>query len=270
MGVRAEFNPEDRFPVTGQCVHKFAMAAGEPETLYQRNHCGVYRSDDGSETWQEITGDLPTEFGFSMVTHPRDAETAWVIPLSTPEEGRYMPDGHAAVWRSARPRAPAGIAGRPGCPRRTRSCRSCARRWPATRSIRSGSLRDEHRPAVAQLGRGRVLADDHRQAARDLGRRGRGRRGLTGVAMVMLPRSLLALFPGVDRRHEVAATTVGASHRRRSTRPCPGSATGSSRPARGSGRTSTCSSTASRATWRRPSGAGSVVHVIPAVSGGDR
>ena len=43
------------------------MAAGEPETLYQRNHCGVYRSDDGSETWQEITGDLPTDFGFSMV-----------------------------------------------------------------------------------------------------------------------------------------------------------------------------------------------------------
>ena len=100
VGVRAEFNPEDRFPVTGQCVHKFAMAAGEPETLYQRNHCGVYRSDDGSETWQEITGDLPTDFGFSMVTHPRDPETVWLIPLSVPEEGRYMPDAHAAVWRT--------------------------------------------------------------------------------------------------------------------------------------------------------------------------
>ncbi len=66
VGVRAEFNPENRFPVTGQCVHKFAMAAGEPETLYQRNHCGVYRSDDGSATWQEITGNLPTDFGFSL------------------------------------------------------------------------------------------------------------------------------------------------------------------------------------------------------------
>jgi hypothetical protein len=100
VGVRAEFNPEDRFPETGQCVHKFAMAAGEPDTLYQRNHCGVYRSDDGSETWQEISAGLPTDFGFSMVAHPRDPDTAWVIPLSVPEEGRFMPDAHAAVWRT--------------------------------------------------------------------------------------------------------------------------------------------------------------------------
>jgi photosystem II stability/assembly factor-like uncharacterized protein len=100
VGVRAEFNPEDRFPETGQCVHKFAMAAGEPETLYQRNHNGVYRSDDGSATWQEITGELPTDFGFSMVAHPRDPDTCWVIPLSTPEEGRFMPGAHTAVWRT--------------------------------------------------------------------------------------------------------------------------------------------------------------------------
>ena len=100
VGVRAEFNPEDRFPETGQCVHKFAMAAGQPDTLYQRNHCGVYRSDDGSATWQEITGGLPTDFGFAMAAHPRDPDTFWVIPLSVPEEGRYMPDGHTAVWRT--------------------------------------------------------------------------------------------------------------------------------------------------------------------------
>jgi hypothetical protein len=100
VGVRAEFNPEDRFPETGQCVHKFAMAAGEPDTLYQRNHCGVYRSDDGSATWQEISAGLPTDFGFSMVAHPRDPDTAWVIPLSVPEEGRFMPDAHAAVWQT--------------------------------------------------------------------------------------------------------------------------------------------------------------------------
>ena len=53
-----------------------------------------------SATWQEITGDLPTDFGFAMVAHPRDADTCWVIPLSTPEEGRFMPDGHTAVWRT--------------------------------------------------------------------------------------------------------------------------------------------------------------------------
>ena len=98
VGVRNEGNPENKFTITGQCVHKFAMAAGEPDTLYQRNHSGVYRSDDGSETWQEITGELPTDFGFSLVTHPRDPATCWLIPLSTPEDGRLMPEGHAAVW----------------------------------------------------------------------------------------------------------------------------------------------------------------------------
>ena len=87
--MRADFNPENRFPVTGQCVHKFAMAAGQPETLYQQNHCGVYRSDDGVETWKEITANgLPTEFGFPMVAHPRDPDTCWVIPLNRADKGR--------------------------------------------------------------------------------------------------------------------------------------------------------------------------------------
>ena len=98
-GVRADFMP-DPHPITGQCVHKFAPAAGQPDTLYQQNHCGVYRSDDGGSSWQEITPGLPSEFGFPMVTHPRDPDTAWVIPLNGADQGRYMPDGQAAVWRT--------------------------------------------------------------------------------------------------------------------------------------------------------------------------
>jgi photosystem II stability/assembly factor-like uncharacterized protein len=99
VGVRAEFNPENRFPETGQCVHKFGMAA-DSKTLYQRNHNGVYRSDDDGATWQEITNNLPTDFGFAMATHPRDANSFWVIPLTEPDKGRFMIDGHAAVWRT--------------------------------------------------------------------------------------------------------------------------------------------------------------------------
>ncbi len=99
VGIRG-FNPEDPFPETGLCVHKFALAAGKSETLYQRNHQGVYRSEDGSATWTEITEGLPTDFGFAMAAHPRDADTFWVIPLTVPEEGRLMPDAHAAVWRT--------------------------------------------------------------------------------------------------------------------------------------------------------------------------
>ncbi|MHB8460159.1 MAG: WD40/YVTN/BNR-like repeat-containing protein, partial [Candidatus Limnocylindrales bacterium] len=64
-GVRADFMPDPR-PVTGQCVHKLVMAAGEPERLYQQNHCGVYRSLDGGLHWAEITAGLPSEFGFAM------------------------------------------------------------------------------------------------------------------------------------------------------------------------------------------------------------
>ncbi len=99
VGVRAGFLP-DPHPITGQCVHKFAMAAGQPDTFYQQNHCGVYRSDDGAATWTEITDGLPSEFGFPLVAHPRDPDTAWVIPLNGAEKGRFMPDARAAVWRT--------------------------------------------------------------------------------------------------------------------------------------------------------------------------
>lgn len=98
-GVRADFMPGPP-PETGQCVHKLVAAAGEPETLYQQNHCGVYRSEDGGRSWTEITGSLPSEFGFPMVAHPRDPATAWVIPLTPPEQGRFMVDAAAAVWRT--------------------------------------------------------------------------------------------------------------------------------------------------------------------------
>ena len=98
-GVRADFVPGPT-PETGQCVHKLVMAAGEPEHLYQQNHLGVYRSLDGGRQWQEVTGALPSDFGFAMVSHPRDPLTAWNIPLTDPEHGRHMPDGAAAVWRT--------------------------------------------------------------------------------------------------------------------------------------------------------------------------
>src|SRR5438270_770831 len=62
-GTRAEFLPE-KYPEFGQCVHKLLMAPGSALRLFQQNHCGVYRSDDAGETWQEITTGLPSDFGF--------------------------------------------------------------------------------------------------------------------------------------------------------------------------------------------------------------
>ena len=98
-GVRTEFLP-DRYPETGQCVHKLALAAGGPDRLYQQNHCGVYCSDDAGESWREITGSLPSDFGFPLVAHPRNPDTVFTIPLNGADRGRHMPDGAAAVYRS--------------------------------------------------------------------------------------------------------------------------------------------------------------------------
>ena len=99
-GVRADFQPE-KYPEFGQCVHKMYVAAGESETLYQQNHCGVYRTDNGGQTWAEITPGLPSQFGFPAVGHPRDAATMWVIPMNGDDAGRFMPDAAAAVWRTS-------------------------------------------------------------------------------------------------------------------------------------------------------------------------
>lgn len=98
-GVAACFAP-DPYPETGQCVHKLIMSAGDPDHLFQQNHCGVYRSSDAGRSWEDVSAGLPSEFGFVAGTHPRDDGTAWVIPLSHPEEGRYAPGGALAVWRT--------------------------------------------------------------------------------------------------------------------------------------------------------------------------
>lgn len=100
-GTRADFLPEDqRYPEFGQCVHCLVMAPGRPERLYQQNHCGMYRSEDGGRRWESIEAGLPSSFGFPAVTHPRDSSTLFLLPLNGAIEGRYVPEGKAAVWRT--------------------------------------------------------------------------------------------------------------------------------------------------------------------------
>jgi photosystem II stability/assembly factor-like uncharacterized protein len=98
-GVRADFFPGEP-PEFGQCVHKMTLHPGRPGMLFQQNHCGVYRSDNGGEQWTEITSGLPSDFGFPLAIHPHDPQTIYVIPLTPPDKGRYMPDGQTAVYRS--------------------------------------------------------------------------------------------------------------------------------------------------------------------------
>lgn len=98
MGVRAEFLPE-KFPEFGQCVHKIARDPANPERLYLQNHWGLYRSDDGGNSWQDIANGVPSDFGFSMVAHPHDADTAYIVPIES-DQYRCTPEGKLRVYRT--------------------------------------------------------------------------------------------------------------------------------------------------------------------------
>lgn len=107
-GTRADYMPEDqRYPEFGQCVHCVVMAKGSAKgmgnskgRMYQQNHCGMYRSDDGGASWQSIEKGLPSSFGFPAAVHPHDPDTLFLVPLNGDIAGRFMPDAKAAVWRT--------------------------------------------------------------------------------------------------------------------------------------------------------------------------
>jgi photosystem II stability/assembly factor-like uncharacterized protein len=100
-GTRADFLPEgQKYPEYGQCVHSLVMASGMTDRLYQQNHCGMYRSDNGGREWNSIEAGLPSSFGFPTAAHPRDPDTLYLVPLNGDIAGRFMPDGKAAVWRT--------------------------------------------------------------------------------------------------------------------------------------------------------------------------
>ncbi len=100
VGIKAEFMPGDRhYPEFGQCVHKVTRNPARPDRLYLQNHGGVYRSDDGGDSWNSIAEGLPGEFGFAIVAHPHDPDTVYVFPVSD-ATARWPSGGHARVWRS--------------------------------------------------------------------------------------------------------------------------------------------------------------------------
>ncbi|KRE40210.1 sialidase family protein [Knoellia sp. Soil729] len=84
----------------GFCVHHVERALAGGDLMYQQNHHGVWRSEDGGRGWADITAGLPSTFGFPLWVHPRDPRTIWTLPLNGDTQGRYPPDAAAAVWRS--------------------------------------------------------------------------------------------------------------------------------------------------------------------------
>jgi len=97
-GIRVTFMPE-KYPEFGQCVHKIALHPARPERLFLQNHWGLYRSDDGAETWQDIANGVPSDFGFAMVIHPHDRDCVYILPVES-DEFRCTPDGRLRVYRT--------------------------------------------------------------------------------------------------------------------------------------------------------------------------
>jgi sortilin (neurotensin receptor 3) len=98
--VAADFLPEDVPRDVGQCVHKLLAHPAQPDRLWQQNHVGVYRSDDRGENWERLDRNgLPSEFGFPIMLHPRDPDTALVIPEEG-AENRVTSNGRLGVYRT--------------------------------------------------------------------------------------------------------------------------------------------------------------------------
>lgn len=97
-GLKSEYIPDPEAEV-GHCVHRLAMHPARPEVLYMQKHWDVMRSDDGGDNWYEISGNLPSDFGFVIDVHAHDPDTIYVVPIKSDSE-RYPPDGKLCVYRS--------------------------------------------------------------------------------------------------------------------------------------------------------------------------
>jgi len=97
-GLRSNTMPDQDAEV-GHCVHRLAMHPSRPKTLFMQKHWDVMRTDDGGDSWREISGDLPTDFGFVIDVHANEPDTVYVVPI-TSDSLHYVPDGKLRVYRS--------------------------------------------------------------------------------------------------------------------------------------------------------------------------
>jgi photosystem II stability/assembly factor-like uncharacterized protein len=97
-GLRSQYIPDPDAEV-GHCVHRIALHRSRPNVLFMQKHWDVMRSDDGGERWHEVSGNLPTDFGFPIDVHANEPETIYVVPIKSDSE-HYPPDGKLRVYRS--------------------------------------------------------------------------------------------------------------------------------------------------------------------------
>jgi len=97
-GLRSAHIPDPDAEV-GHCVHHIAMHPSRPNVLFMQKHWDVMRSDNAGESWQEVSGNLPTDFGFAIDVHAHEPETVYVVPIKSDSE-HFPPDGKLRVYRS--------------------------------------------------------------------------------------------------------------------------------------------------------------------------
>jgi photosystem II stability/assembly factor-like uncharacterized protein len=97
-GLRSQFIPDPDAEV-GHCVHRLAMHQSRPNTLFMQKHWDVMRSDNGGDQWTEISGNLPTDFGFVIDVNTNEPDTVYVVPIKSDSE-HYVHDGKLRVFRS--------------------------------------------------------------------------------------------------------------------------------------------------------------------------
>lgn len=97
-GLRSEGIPDPNAEV-GHCVHRLATHPSRPDVLFMQKHWDVMRSDDAGNSWYEVSGDLPTDFGFAIDVHAHEPDTVYVVPIKSDSE-HYPPEGKLRVYRS--------------------------------------------------------------------------------------------------------------------------------------------------------------------------
>jgi hypothetical protein len=97
-GLKSQGIPNPEAEV-GHCVHRIAQHRSRPDVLFMQKHWDVMRSDDAGDTWREVSGNLPTDFGFPIDVHAHEPETIYVVPI-TSDSYHYPPDGKLRVYRS--------------------------------------------------------------------------------------------------------------------------------------------------------------------------
>jgi len=97
-GLYSQYIPDPHAEI-GHCVHHIAMNPQRPGVLFMQKHWDVMRSDDAGENWREISGNLPTDFGFVIDVHAHEPETVYVVPIKSDSE-HFVPDGMLRVFRS--------------------------------------------------------------------------------------------------------------------------------------------------------------------------